>query len=364
MKKQPKWKPKSIYKTNPTMPNHSTSGAIDVPKDGILTQKLIDEMVSSSKLTINAITADTTAWLENLKKLTLEGDPMSNAPGPSMVKRHREDFNQKVVHPIHGDKHPLNNVIMDLNDRYEWTREQIADWLDTLDSQPIFYPDTHPQDCNGCDECNPPKYTDYLPNGKKDGGPIGYSFKTESKTVIMSPKNYGAMAAQMAIYAEQIHTVFKSISNTYDTIFGIPVVIDDNLTDKQLKFTGFDDPEKEKHLAKLIYEKLDKIEKNELPSPLNKAGYVLTNEKKMSLSPAALDYIQRLIKKYGIAYSHSLPMNATILTATGPHAEKVMNHIKGVVDKDVHSHSCNCSVGHPGKYKKLGYSGCPMHPFK
>lgn len=36
---------------------------------------------------------------------------------------------------------PLNAVIIQLNDDYKWTREQIADWLDTLDEQPVFYPE-------------------------------------------------------------------------------------------------------------------------------------------------------------------------------------------------------------------------------
>jgi hypothetical protein len=33
------------------------------------------------------------------------------------------------------------SIIIELNDTAKWTREQIADWLDTLDDQPVFYPD-------------------------------------------------------------------------------------------------------------------------------------------------------------------------------------------------------------------------------
>jgi hypothetical protein len=40
----------------------------------------------------------------------------------------------------------LEKVIVDLNDRHKWTREQIADWLDTLDNQPIFYPEVEEAD--------------------------------------------------------------------------------------------------------------------------------------------------------------------------------------------------------------------------
>lgn len=42
-------------------------------------------------------------------------------------------FFQTVAHPVDGRKAALRGVIMDLNDRHGWTREQIADWLETLD---------------------------------------------------------------------------------------------------------------------------------------------------------------------------------------------------------------------------------------
>lgn len=38
----------------------------------------------------------------------------------------------RAVHPITGFTHPLRNIIMNLNDSYKWTREQIADWLDEI----------------------------------------------------------------------------------------------------------------------------------------------------------------------------------------------------------------------------------------
>lgn len=38
------------------------------------------------------------------------------------------------------DYFSLDRLIIHLNDRHKWTREHIADWLDTLPSQPIFYP--------------------------------------------------------------------------------------------------------------------------------------------------------------------------------------------------------------------------------
>lgn len=41
--------------------------------------------------------------------------------------------NEMVKNPVTGDKMTLMRVIIYLNDNERWTREQIADWLDTLD---------------------------------------------------------------------------------------------------------------------------------------------------------------------------------------------------------------------------------------
>lgn len=46
----------------------------------------------------------------------------------------------KAVHPVKGSTSTIDvaTIIMDLNDCHGWTREQIADWLDTLPQQPVF----------------------------------------------------------------------------------------------------------------------------------------------------------------------------------------------------------------------------------
>lgn len=46
----------------------------------------------------------------------------------------------QVVNPVTKHFQQLNFAIMELNDEHKWTREKIADWLDTLDKQPVFYP--------------------------------------------------------------------------------------------------------------------------------------------------------------------------------------------------------------------------------
>lgn len=41
--------------------------------------------------------------------------------------------NLQVRHPVTYFPENLHDVIMELNDDYKWTREQIADWLESLD---------------------------------------------------------------------------------------------------------------------------------------------------------------------------------------------------------------------------------------
>lgn len=43
-------------------------------------------------------------------------------------------------HPVTGQQNSLYAIIIDLNDSHGWTREKIADWLDTLPDQPKFTP--------------------------------------------------------------------------------------------------------------------------------------------------------------------------------------------------------------------------------
>jgi hypothetical protein len=43
------------------------------------------------------------------------------------------DIRARVANPVSGLVYELSSVVIDLNDSRGWTREQIADWLDTLD---------------------------------------------------------------------------------------------------------------------------------------------------------------------------------------------------------------------------------------
>lgn len=47
-------------------------------------------------------------------------------------------INEAVKHPLTGDTHSLWSVIINLNDIHHWTRERIADWVETLDIDTRF----------------------------------------------------------------------------------------------------------------------------------------------------------------------------------------------------------------------------------
>jgi len=46
----------------------------------------------------------------------------------------------RIKHPCQGDNLPIREIIISLNDKHKWSRERIADWLDTLDVDLNFSP--------------------------------------------------------------------------------------------------------------------------------------------------------------------------------------------------------------------------------
>ena len=48
------------------------------------------------------------------------------------------DMSRTVRHPVIGTQSTLMTTIINLNDFHQWTREQIADWLESLDDTPTF----------------------------------------------------------------------------------------------------------------------------------------------------------------------------------------------------------------------------------
>lgn len=49
-------------------------------------------------------------------------------------------LSEQVCTYCQGEPADLYNLIQHLNDSHKWSREKIADWIDTLDEQPVFYP--------------------------------------------------------------------------------------------------------------------------------------------------------------------------------------------------------------------------------
>lgn len=58
--------------------------------------------------------------------------------GPISYERQIPGLEEIVTHPVTGSQTSIQNAIMNLNDVCLWSREQIADWLETLDVNPIL----------------------------------------------------------------------------------------------------------------------------------------------------------------------------------------------------------------------------------
>lgn len=96
------------------------------------------------------------AYLEIYKLLTNKkhsvslktGGVISSSNKPSVGADSRisslPGINEVVKHPVTGIKTTLSRVIQNLNDGHGWTREQIADWVETLDID-IEFKDTPPE---------------------------------------------------------------------------------------------------------------------------------------------------------------------------------------------------------------------------
>lgn len=61
-----------------------------------------------------------------------------NTPSMTDMALRLPGMGQKEKHPVNGKIGSLFDIIINLNDYYKWTREKIADWLETLDEIPTF----------------------------------------------------------------------------------------------------------------------------------------------------------------------------------------------------------------------------------
>ena len=64
--------------------------------------------------------------------------PSSNVPSFSFMSYSLPGVDEKVKHPVDGLEWTLRDAIMNLNDLHRWTREEIADWIETLDVDTTF----------------------------------------------------------------------------------------------------------------------------------------------------------------------------------------------------------------------------------
>jgi hypothetical protein len=63
---------------------------------------------------------------------------VANSNNPSYLSQQLPGVMEKVKHPVDGYMYQLRDVIMSLNDTYKWSREKIADWVETLDVDTRF----------------------------------------------------------------------------------------------------------------------------------------------------------------------------------------------------------------------------------
>lgn len=60
--------------------------------------------------------------------------------GPSDYEAQIPGLFVKVKNPVSGETQAIRDIIINLNDYSGWSREAIADWLETLDENPIITP--------------------------------------------------------------------------------------------------------------------------------------------------------------------------------------------------------------------------------
>jgi hypothetical protein len=77
-------------------------------------------------------------WIQ--QPLTYPGLSIGQDTSYQLETKSRElpGVNEQVKHPVTGDYTTLARTIINLNDKHKWTREEIADWIETLDVDTTF----------------------------------------------------------------------------------------------------------------------------------------------------------------------------------------------------------------------------------
>ena len=79
-------------------------------------------------------------WAEVFNRMGLSKPEILNLleMDPSRLAGSLPWVGMKVIHPVTKIEKDLMQVVIDLNDQHEWTREAIADWVETLPDVPKF----------------------------------------------------------------------------------------------------------------------------------------------------------------------------------------------------------------------------------
>jgi hypothetical protein len=252
--------------------------------------------------------------------------------GPSLISRHRNEFYKPATCPGCHQPGSISNVIQHLNDVHEWTREKIADWLDTLDEQPIFYPDTCGPDCE-CSDCNPPA-------AQWHAKPIGMG-KLEHVLTAEQIQNFAIstdkITASSMAFAIEMNKVHVSLKKMWDNIL---ITMEKKPAPLALQITEAVAP------ADIIKSYNDSWKlKIELPDKAIK-----------EMSSEQVANVTKLIQEYT---SQSFKMNDNVkyvLSFSGSH-----HYCAGIVNKlqeylNVPEYTCNCT----GKHYVQGVP-CPKH---
>lgn len=64
----------------------------------------------------------------------------NDADYPDRLAAELPGIRNMVKHPEEQSEQSLFDVIMSLNDKYKWSRDAIADWIESLDEVPVFDP--------------------------------------------------------------------------------------------------------------------------------------------------------------------------------------------------------------------------------
>lgn len=80
---------------------------------------------------------NSTAWRDLNGDIRALGRPNGQRT-PEQLAKKLPGFDQVEFHPVRKNLDTIGHIIQDLNDNYKWTRDAIADWIETLDDVPKF----------------------------------------------------------------------------------------------------------------------------------------------------------------------------------------------------------------------------------